>query len=248
MRTGVLDEVAGADRSDPGAEAAADADQREQALALFRRVEVVGERPELRDHHHVEDADPEKVDDPDLQARLERQQEQHQVRDEEQRHPLHQLDAIHARGERPVRGHQDQQQQCLPCRGVALHLGAALAEDEDLARRLELVIRREDDEHRQRHQQRARGLAPTDVGKWRQEPLEGALVAWRVGLRLCHVAHEDLIGGRREDAGRTSLDTSVEQRGRQVRRCRSSRSWSWQEIRTDRARDRYRRSPCIAAA
>ena len=32
------------------------------------RVEVVGERPELRDHHQVEDADPEEVDDADVQA------------------------------------------------------------------------------------------------------------------------------------------------------------------------------------
>ena len=37
----------------------ADADEREQPLAALGAVEVVGERPELRDRHHVEDADPE---------------------------------------------------------------------------------------------------------------------------------------------------------------------------------------------
>jgi hypothetical protein len=29
-------------------------------FALLGREQIVGERPELRDHHHVEDADPEK--------------------------------------------------------------------------------------------------------------------------------------------------------------------------------------------
>ena len=61
----------GAHRADPRAETAADADQRKQPLALLLGVEVVRERPELRDDHHVEDADPEEVDDADAQARAE---------------------------------------------------------------------------------------------------------------------------------------------------------------------------------
>ena len=46
------------DRAERGAEA----DDDEQALAFLLGVHVVGERPELRDDHQAEDADPDEVD------------------------------------------------------------------------------------------------------------------------------------------------------------------------------------------
>jgi len=93
-RAGPGHEVAGADRSKPGAETGADADDGEQPLALFRRIEIGGERPELRDHHQIEDADPQEIGDPDVESAAQRQQEDSDVEHEEGRHPLHQLDAI----------------------------------------------------------------------------------------------------------------------------------------------------------
>ena len=53
-----LHELPGAHRPDPRAQAAADADQRKQPLALLLGEQVGGKRPELRDHHDVEDAEP----------------------------------------------------------------------------------------------------------------------------------------------------------------------------------------------
>ena len=107
------DHIAGAHRPDPRAEAAADADQREQPLALFLRVEIAGERPELRDRHQVEDADPQEVDDADVQPGAHGNDEQQQVGDEKQRHLRDEPDPVYARGKRAVRGHQEQQQDRL---------------------------------------------------------------------------------------------------------------------------------------
>ena len=86
------------------------------------------------------------------------------VRDEEQRHPRDEPFAIHLRREGAVGGDEHEEQQRLPGRRVALHLGAALREDEHLASRLELVVRGEDQEHQQRHEQRGRRFFLTDVG------------------------------------------------------------------------------------
>ena len=168
-------QLPGAHRPDPGAEAGAHADQRKQPLALLGRVEVGGKRPELRDDHQIEDAHPQEIGDADVQAGAERQQEQGDVRDEEHRHPLHELHAVHAGGEGTVGRHEKQQQQGLSGRRVALDLRAALAEDEDLAGGLEQVIRGQDQEHEQRHQQDARHLVPPDVGDRRQQPLAQGL-------------------------------------------------------------------------
>jgi hypothetical protein len=88
----------------PGTQAAAHSDERKEPLALLRRKEIIGEGPELRDHHDVEDADPEEIGDSDVQAGLVRKGEQQHVRDEEQRHPRDQSFAIHLRGERAVGG------------------------------------------------------------------------------------------------------------------------------------------------
>ena len=84
-----------------------------------------------------------------------RDDEEHQVRGEEQRDPRDQPHAVDARGERAVRRHEDEQEQRLARRRVALDFGAALAEDEHLARGLEHVVGREQQEHQERHEQRA---------------------------------------------------------------------------------------------
>jgi hypothetical protein len=97
----------------PGAQTAADADQREDPLALILRVEIGRERPILRNHHQIEDAEPQEVRHADVPAGADGHQEQHQVRREEQRHPLHELNAVDARGERAVRRHQYQQEDGL---------------------------------------------------------------------------------------------------------------------------------------
>ena len=55
-------------RAEDGAERGAEADDREQPLAFRLVVDVVGERPELRDDHQVEDADPDEEDDGERHA------------------------------------------------------------------------------------------------------------------------------------------------------------------------------------
>ena len=125
------------------------------------------------------------------------------MRREEQRHPLHQLDAVDARRERAVRRHEHEQQQRLAGRRIALHLGAALAEDEHLARGLEHVVRGEDQEHDQREQQRARHLVTAHVGDRRQQPLADGLRPW-----LGHVCSHCVTPAVRGLSGMCSSPTS----------------------------------------
>ena len=54
----------------------------------------------------------------------------------------------HAAGERAVRVDHHDEQQRLPRGGVLLHLGAAVEKDERLARRLEQVVRGQQQEDR----------------------------------------------------------------------------------------------------
>jgi hypothetical protein len=145
-------QITGAHRANPCAEAAADADQGKQALALFLRVKIVGEGPELSYHHQVEDADPEEVRDAHVQTRLHGEYEQAEVRCEEQCHPSHQPDAIHARREGAVRRNEAQQQNRLARRRITLHLRTALAEDEHFASGLQEIVRSQEQKHLQRHE------------------------------------------------------------------------------------------------
>ena len=57
---------AGDERAERRARGHADHDDREQAVARFLAVDVVGERPELRDQRDVEDADPDEERDADV--------------------------------------------------------------------------------------------------------------------------------------------------------------------------------------
>src|SRR5262245_6239314 len=73
------DEAPGVDGTESRAETAAKSDDREQPFALIGGERIIGERPELGDHHDVEDADPEEVHDAHMKAEL--------TGDEEQRAP-----------------------------------------------------------------------------------------------------------------------------------------------------------------
>ena len=97
------DHIAGSQRPDPRAQAAADPNQGKKPLALFLGVEIAGERPELGDRHQVEDPDPQEVDDADVKAGAHGNDEQQQVGDEKQGHRPNQPDPVYARGQRAVR-------------------------------------------------------------------------------------------------------------------------------------------------
>ena len=107
--------------------------------------QIGGKRPELRDHHHVEDADPQEVDDADAQPGADaRAGTAAGCAAKNSVTHCTSCIAVDARGERAIGRHEHQQQQRLPRRRIALHFGAALAEDEHLARRLQQVVRRQD--------------------------------------------------------------------------------------------------------
>ncbi len=77
------------------------------------RVEVVGERPELRDDHQVEHADPEEVRDADRHPDAPEHVERDEARDEEVRHDVQQRAAIEPRGKPAVVRYGDGQQRDL---------------------------------------------------------------------------------------------------------------------------------------
>ena len=84
----------------------------------------------------------------------------------------HQSHPVDTGRERAIGRHEEQQEDGLPGRGVALDLGSTLGEDEDLPRRLEHVVGAEEQEHQQRHQQRAGGLVLVHVRDRRQQALD----------------------------------------------------------------------------
>ena len=87
-----------------------------------------------------------------------------EVDGEKQRHAIDQADAVHPRRKCAVRRHGQQQDQRLRAGGIALHLGAALAENQRFAHGLQQVVRSEKTEHVGGQQQRARSFARADVG------------------------------------------------------------------------------------
>lgn len=74
-------------------------------------------------------------------------------------------------------GHEEEQQNRLPCRRVALDLGATLVEDEHLSCGLEHVVRGKQQEHQQRDEQHAACLALPHIGDRREQPLDQCLRA-----------------------------------------------------------------------
>ena len=73
----------GQQRAECCAQRGADAHEREEALAALTAVQVVRERPELSDRHHVEDADPDVEREPDPDSSVPQHVEDEEVRREE---------------------------------------------------------------------------------------------------------------------------------------------------------------------
>ncbi len=179
-----LNQTIGHDRPDYRTERGAEADDDEQALAFLLRVHVVGEGPELRDDHQVEDADPDEIDHPERHAGLRQQIEDRRTDHEEDRDDVDQRHARKPGDETAVEGHHERQQHDLTGGQVALELGGALAEDQRLAHGLQDVVRHQDQEHVQREEQRRLRLSRPYHG----EQVEEALESGRAGV-FCHVCH-----------------------------------------------------------
>ena len=116
----------------------ADHDDREQPIAGLFGVDVVRERPELRDERHVEDTDPDEEGDADIRhAGRHRRREQLDARDEEQGDAHQQPGAVDAGREPAVERNESHQQQRLTGRGVRAHFGAAAEQNQRFANRLD---------------------------------------------------------------------------------------------------------------
>ena len=151
----------------------ADHDDREQPIAGLLGVDVVGERPELRDQRHVEDADPDEEGDADIRhAGRHRRREQLDARDEEQRHAHQQPGAVDARREPAVERNESHQQQRLAGRGVRPHFGAAAEQNQRFANRLDDGIADQQDEYVDQHQHRRGAFTGADVGEQRQRTVQ----------------------------------------------------------------------------
>ena len=168
-----------------GAERGPEADERKEPLAPLGAVQIVGERPELRDHHEVENADPEEERDADVHAGDAGEIEQQEVRGKEQRHTADQPEPVHGGCERAVRRHDREQQERLAGGRVTLHLRAALAQDQRLAHDLQHRVEREQAEDVCGEQQRAGALAGSYVGDERQAAIEPRLLEWRCCFARC---------------------------------------------------------------
>ena len=104
-----LDQAIRDARAGHRAERGAEADDDEQPLAFFLRIDVVGERPELRDDHQVEDADPQEEDDAERHAELREHVEEHQAGGEERGHDVDQPHARELRDQTAVERHDERQ-------------------------------------------------------------------------------------------------------------------------------------------
>ena len=150
-------------RADRAAQRGAERDEREQPLALLLPVEIVGQRPELRDHRQAEDADPDEEGDADIgQVELHAEVEQLQAAGEEADQADDEPTATDPAGQPAVGGHEGDEQRGLQTGGVALGLGAAAGQDERLSDRFQQVIRDHEDEQAGQHGQGARRLVGAD--------------------------------------------------------------------------------------
>ena len=197
----------GADR---GSSRSAERHERQEALSLFRRVHVVRERPELRDDHHAEDADPDEEGHADRDTRPREEVEGDEARHEEQRHGRDETAPVHTPREHPVERNEEDQQQRLTRRGIARGLGASAPGDQRLADRLQHVIRRQDEEHVEREQERGRALAGPDLREETQQALERILLARQLGgLGSASEVRKDDRGARRVRGTRHQRSTAI---------------------------------------
>ena len=186
-----LDQPVGYPRARHRAERGAEADDHEQALALFLGVDVVGEGPELRDDHQAEDADPDEEHDGERHAKLREDEEDHRARGERHRDDIDQLHAAELRHQPSVERNDESEHHDLTGGQIALELGRALAEDQRLAHRLEDVVGHQDQEHVQAEEQGGGRLALADLGEQVQEPLNPAAGCLRGdGWHLRHARHK----------------------------------------------------------
>jgi hypothetical protein len=103
--------------------------QREEPLPFVVRVEVVGKGPELRHHHEVEDPHPEEEGDAEWHAGGSEHEEHDETGHEEQCDPVDQRAPGQAASQAGIQRHGTEENQGLRRRCVALHFGAALADD-----------------------------------------------------------------------------------------------------------------------
>ena len=187
------DERRGDERADDRAGRRAEPDDGEQALPLLRRVDVVGKRPELRDHHQVEDADPEKerhAQHGSRNAARPEQEEDHEIGRKEQRHVVDQLDPVDLAREGAVRGHDEEKEPGQNRAGVRLNLrsgddvAAGQREPDGQQQRgpdrTDHVVRTQNQKAVRREQHDGDDLARVHLRRQVQQRLEPALACWRI--------------------------------------------------------------------
>ena len=163
-RKGCMEQPGGDERAERRAGRHADHDDRKEPGARFLRVEIVGERPELRDQGDVEDADPDEKGDADVwHARRHCEREQLEAGDEEQRDAKQQLRAADPRGKGAVQRDEADEYQRLARGRVGANLRAAAEEDQRLPHRFDDRIADEQQEDVREHQQRGRAFTGTHV-------------------------------------------------------------------------------------
>ncbi len=150
-----------------------DHDDRKQPFARFLAVDVVGERPELRDQRDVEDADPDEERDADEgDARRYRHREQLDADDEEQGDADEQPGPIDAVGEPAVQRHEpDQDQRLAGCR-IGSDFGASAEENQRLPDGLDDRVADEQQKNVRQHQQGRRAFAGPNVGEDRERAVQ----------------------------------------------------------------------------
>ena len=107
-------EPAGEHASHHGAEGTPTGDDGEEPLALLLGVQVVGEGPELRHDHQVEDAHPEEEDHPDRDVGPGKPVEGDQTEDEEGGDGVEQRAPRQPVGQGAIGGHQAEEQDACP--------------------------------------------------------------------------------------------------------------------------------------
>ena len=174
----------GDERSDGRARGGADGDQREQPLALRPRIDLVRVRPELGDRREAEDPHPHEEDEPEVgEPGPAAQEEDLDAAEEEQEHRGQETRAREPLGHPSVKRDIGDEGEGLRRRRVGLQLRAPGEQDQRLARGLQDVIRGQEQEDVQAHQEDGRALAGPHVGEESQRALEPARGGSPGGLR-----------------------------------------------------------------
>ena len=135
-------------------------------------VDDVGERPELRDDHQAEDANPDEVRDRERHARLREEIEHDQAGGEECRHRVDQPHPRTIGDELRVHRHDERQHHDLSGGHVGLELGRSFAQNQRLAHGFEDVVGHQDEEHVEREEQRRDPFARVHIREHAEKPVE----------------------------------------------------------------------------